>query len=188
MLRPLFIAIILGMSVGGAFAAPAVADKMAAPSVAIIDVQRILQESLAAKSVQQQIDAQRSKFQAETEKEENGLRQSEMELGKSREQANSEVYAEHEQQLRQKTLVIERHFEARRKMLDQAFADAKNSMSVALQSVVEKVAQEHSVNLVLIKQQVLWAEPSFDITDEVLNRLNKQLPQITVKMKEEVKE
>jgi Skp family chaperone for outer membrane proteins len=163
------------------------AKPVVASVTVIVDVQRILQESWAAKSVQKQIDAQRSTFQTETEKEENTLRQAEQDLGRSRDTLGPDAYSEREQQLRQKTLTVERHFESRRKVLDQAFADAKNMMSAALQDIVQAVAHEHGANIVLVKQQVLWADPTLDITSEVLDKLNKKLPQIIVKMADENK-
>jgi len=168
------------------FVAPAFsADKPKAPSqvIAIVDVQRILQESLAAKSVQKQLDTQRAKFQTETEAEENELRQAEQDLVKSREQLAANVYADHEQQLRQRFLLVEQNVDARRKVLDQSFTDSMNAVRSHLLQVVQAVAQERGVNLVLIKQQTLWTDPSFDVTDEVLNRLNKSLPDVAVVMK-----
>ncbi len=160
---------------------------IASPVVAVVDVQRILQESLAAKSVQKQIDVQRSKFQAETEKEENALRKAEEDLSKAHDSLSSDAYGEREQQLRQRTLTIERHFESRRKVLDQAFADAKNAISAALLDIVQTAAHERGANIVLLKQQILWANPALDVTDEVLSRLNKKLPQIPIKMGDEDK-
>jgi outer membrane protein len=160
----------------------AAADKAKPPQqvIAVVDVQRILQESLAAKSVQKQLDTQRAKFQTETEGEENELRTAEQDLGKSRDQLAASVYADHEQQLRQRFLSVEQHVDARRKVLDQSFTDSMDIVRSHLLEVVHAVAQERGVNLVLIKQQTLWLDPSFDMTDEVLKRLNKNLPDVTV--------
>ncbi len=146
-------------------------DKIKAlPIIAVVDVQRILQESLAAKSVQKQLDTQRAKFQTETEGEENELRQAEQDLGKSRDQVATTVYAEREQQLRQRFLSVEQHVDTRRKVLDQSFTDSMNSVRSHLLDIVQTVAHERGANLVLIKQQVLWTDASFDVTDEVLGR------------------
>ncbi|HEU0118337.1 MAG TPA: OmpH family outer membrane protein [Alphaproteobacteria bacterium] len=158
------------------------ADKMPAPVIAIVDVQRILEESLAAKNVQKQLETQRSKFQTEIEKEENGLRQSEQDLSKSHDQLSADAYAEREQQLRQRFLAVERHVQARRKVLDQAFTDSMNAVRAALLDIVSNVAHERGVNAVLVKQQTLWVDAPLDITNEVLSRLNAKLPQLAVKM------
>jgi len=158
------------------------------PHIAIIDVQRILDESFAAKSVQKQLETQRAKFQTEIEKEENELRQAEQDLDKAHPQMTADVYADREQQLRQRFLDVERHVQARRKLLDQAFTDSMNAVRASLLDIVNTVAQEHGVNMVLIKQQVLWSDKGLDVTDEVLGRLNQKLPQVTVKMAPEGKE
>lgn len=188
-MRVLF-ALFLGLLI---FAGPASAtdvvpkNRMPAPIIAIIDVQRILQESLAAKSVQKQLEGQRSKFQTEIEGEENGLRQSEQELSKSRDQIAADVYADREQQLRQRFLAVERHVQGRRKVLDQAFTDSMNSVRASLLAIVDAVAHERGVNLVLVKQQALWVDAPLDVTDEVLRRLNSKLPELAVKMEPEDK-
>ena len=173
------IVIMLGMV--GAMAAEAKKD-IPKPMIAVVDVQRILQESLAAKSVQKQLESQRSKFQSKIESEENNLRQSEQELTKQRGQLPANTYADREQQLRQRFLDVERHVQGRRKILDQAFTDSMDAVRSGLLEIVEAVAHERGANMVVVKQQTLWIEPGLDITDEILARLNKKLPQVTVKM------
>ena len=177
-----FIACLIGSTaVVVAAESPKQPPALSASMIAVIDVQRVLQESRAAKHVQKQIEAQRAAFQTETEKEENALRKDEQDLSKLR-SANSAAYAEREQQLRQRTLTVERHFEARRKKLDQAFTEAKNSMNAALTEIVQTLAHERGLSVVLIKQQTLWAEPTLDLTAEVLDRLNKKMPQMPIKI------
>ena len=156
--------------------------KFIAPVIALIDMQRILEESAAAKSVQKQLETQRAKFQTETEGEENELRQAEQDLNKTHDRVAADIFTEREQQLRQRFLAVERRVQARRKVLDQGFTDSMDEVRASLLIVVEATAKEHGVNLVLIKQQAFWADKGFDITDEVLDRLNKKLPQITVKL------
>lgn len=152
------------------------------PAIAIVvDVQRVLDESEAAKGVQKYLNGQRSQFQADTEKEENQLRSSEQELTKARDHLSADAYGEREQQLRQHFLAVERHVEARRKTLDQTFTDSMNIVRDNLIKIVERVAREKGANLVLVKQQVLWMDKPLDVTNEVLAELNKTLPKVTIK-------
>jgi outer membrane protein len=179
----LFLTLALALpSARAADAVPDVKNRMPAPIIAIVDVQRILEESLAAKSVQKQLEQQRAKFQTAIEAEENGLRQSEQDLSKAHDQLSADTYTEREQQLRQRFLTVERHVQSRRKTLDQAFTDSMNAVRAALLDIVNAVAHERGVNLVLVKQQALWVDKPMDVTDEVLARLNTKLPQVTVKM------
>ncbi len=160
---------------GWAFAA-------APPPIAIVDVQRLLQESLAAKSVEQQLESQRSKFQAEITAEEEDLRKAEQKLAKMRDAAEAQAYMEEEQKLRQRFLTVERRVQARRKALDQAFTDSMNAVRKGIVDIVADVSKARGVNLAIVKQQIIWNDQIVDITDEVLARLNKALPKLDVKI------
>ncbi len=156
--------------------------KLPAPVIAIVDIQRILQESLAAQSVQKQLDAQRAKFQSEIEGEENGLRQAEQDLTKERDKVSPQAYADHEQQLRQRFSTVETHVQARRKVLDKAYSDAMDSVHAAVLDVVDKAAHAHGANIVILKQQAFWTDQPLDITDEVLKNLDQKMPQVKITM------
>lgn len=164
------------------FHGPSQAASAPPSSIAIVDVQRLLQASSAAKSVQQQLEAQRAKFQTEITAEEADLRQSEQKLVKLRESGKTDSYVEQEQKLQQRFLTVERHVQAKRKALDQAFTDSMNTVRKGLVDIVSNVAKEKGVSIVIVKQQVIWNDAVIDITDEVLERLNKALPQVLVKV------
>ncbi len=171
------------------FAARAEAPgKLPSPVIAVVDVQRILQESLAAKSAQKQLDAQRLQFQSEIAGEENELRKAEQELAKQRTTLSPQAYAEREQQLRQRFTRVENHVSARRKVLDKSFSDSMNAVRSALLDVVDQTAHERGANLVIVKQQALWTDQPLDITDEVLKRLDKKMPKVVVAPPPPVKE
>jgi Skp family chaperone for outer membrane proteins len=176
------------LSFGFSAHAAAPAAKPVAPTalkptyVAIVDVQRILQASKAAKSARDQLETQRSKFQSEISSEESDLREAEKKLIKLREEAKADAYAEEEQKLQKRFLTVERHVQSRRKALDQAFTDSMNTVRTGLVDIVSQVAKEKGFSLVVVKQQVIWNADAVDITDEVLTRLDKALPQISVKV------
>ncbi|MDE2029499.1 MAG: OmpH family outer membrane protein [Alphaproteobacteria bacterium] len=172
---------VMGFAADGARAA-SVPARLPAPVIAIVDVQRILQESLASKSVQKQLDAQRAKFQNEIEIEENGLSKAERSLADARDKLSPQAYAEREQALRQRFSVVENHVQSRRNALDESYSTAMNTVRAALLQVVGAVAREHGANVVIVKQQALWTDKPLDITGEVLARLDKKLPQVTVHM------
>ena len=156
------------------------AATLPAPVAAVLDVQRVLQDSLAAQSIQKQIDGQRLKFENQIEAEENTLRQAEENLTQSRAKMAGDVYADREQELRQKFLTVERDVQARRKALDVAYTEAINTVRENLLILAQDIAHQHGANIVLVKQQVLWADKALDITDEVLSGLNKKMKDVPV--------
>lgn len=166
-------------------AAPSAVAPMATPVIAIVDVQRILQESLAAQSVRNQLEAQRSRFQSQISEEEKNLRAMEDELKQNHDKMAADSFGAREQKLREKFTTVERDVQARRRALDQAFNDSMGIVRTNLLEVVQTIAKERTANLVLLKQQVLWHDATLDITDDVLTRLNTRLPKVEVTIKQE---
>jgi Skp family chaperone for outer membrane proteins len=173
------------LCLGRALASAHAAEPQKPTIIAIVDVQRILQESGAAKSVQTQIEAHRSRFQSQISAEEKELREAEQKLTAMRQSGNSEAFSEQEQKLRQRFMTVERHVQARRKVLDQAFTEAMGTVRQNIINIVQRVSQERGVNLAVVKQQVIWNDGTIDITDEVLKRLNAKLPRIDVQVQPE---
>lgn len=162
--------------------------KLPTSIIAIVDVQRILEESQVSQNVQKQLDAQRSKFQKEIEKEENSLRKAEQDLSAQRGQLSSRIYADREQQLRQRFLSVEKHVQARRKILDQSYTDSMNVVRSALLQIIDEVAREYGANIAVVKQQALWTDQPLEITDEVLKRFDQKTPKIDISSIKEEKQ
>ncbi len=158
----------------------------AAPSngrIAVIDVQRILQESRAARSVQKQLETQRAKFQAEISGREKELNDADNELKELRNtNKDGDAVTEKEQQLRQRFMEMERDVQTKRHALDEGFTKSMGVVRDNLLGVVDSLAQAKGLQAVLLKQQALWYEPTLDITDEVLTRLNAKITDVPVKI------
>ena len=75
-------------------ATTAFAQAMPNPSIAVLDIQRILRESLAAKSVRPQADKIRGKYQKEVRNQESQLRKAEQDLARQRAILSPEAYAQ----------------------------------------------------------------------------------------------
>lgn len=166
--------------------APAAAvSPAAAPDgrIMVIDVQRVLQESLAARSVQKQLEAQRAKFQAEISAKEKLLNDADNELKELRNtNKDAETLPEREQQLRQKFMAMERDVQSKRHALDEAFTSSMGQVRAALLNNVADLAKSRGIQAVLLKQQALWYDPALDVTDAVLAKLNAQLTNVPVKI------
>lgn len=181
-LRTLLILLLLPLAL---HAEPKSAERASAlppPVVAIIDVQRILQESLAAKSVQKQLETQRAKFQAEISDQEKQLQAADNQLKEARATTPTDASVLGEQQLRQRFTEVEREVQTKRHALDDAFATSMGIVRTNLLDVVQDVAKQRGITLVLLKQQALWHDPVLDMTGDVLNKLNARLIEVPVKI------
>jgi Skp family chaperone for outer membrane proteins len=58
----------------------------------------------------------------------------------------------------------------------------------SLGQIVDELSREREFNIVLARNQVIYAKTALDITDDVLRRLDRALPQVRVAQPQEPKE
>jgi len=148
--------------------------------VAVVDVQFILQEAAASKSIQKQLEAQRDTYQNEISKQEDRLRAVEQELNRQRSALPPDAFGQKRREFEQQVADVQRTVQARKRVLDQAFNDSMAKVRDAVLQTVTEVAGEQKATLVLAKQQVVLAEKSLDLTSAVLDRVNSKLPTVPV--------
>lgn len=179
MLRKVVLSLLLLVVALPCFAENAPSTPVAAP-ILVVDVKRILDESKAAISAQRKIESQRGAFQTEIAGQEKHVRDAEQDLLQQREKLDAAQYAEKENQLRQKFRDVEKYVQERRRALDRATKISMDKVHGVLLDIVTEIAKKRGSQAVLVKQQVLWVPAAQDITDEVLQRLNTQLPDLPV--------
>lgn len=170
------------MFLAGAFlAAPGYAqgvEKPPVPSIAIVDVDKILRESLAVQSARKQIDEIAGNLQQEIASEEEELRSEEQQLLQQRAILTPEVYAERRQGLQERDASLQKRSRSLRQTLDRGMAQTMQRIQLVLFEEVGKLSEEIGVNLVLPRTQIVVAFDSFDISEQALKRLNDRLSEV----------
>ncbi|WP_119458642.1 OmpH family outer membrane protein [Rhodospirillaceae bacterium SYSU D60014] len=158
----------------------AVAQETRTPLViAVIDVQQIMQESTAARSIQTELERQREAFQAELAEQENALRASDQKLATERAGLSQEEFVQRRQELDQQAAQLRRNVQNRKEQLESLFNSGMGQVRQALLEIVAEIAQSRGITMVLSKSQVVLAANDFDITAEVMQRLNAKLPKVS---------
>lgn len=160
--------------------APVAANAAAPVTVIVVDTQRVLEESKAGRAFQSQM---REKVQA---------------YQKGISQQDQQFYAERQELERQRTILGQEAFQAKAKDFEQRIGDAskkaqetqreiaqgenqaRTKIATATEEIVQQLAKEHNASLVLAKQTVLFFDPSYDVTEETVKRLDQSLPTLTV--------
>lgn len=150
--------------------------------IAFIDVQGVLRASEAARTVRDQIESQRARYQEEISKQERELRTLEQELVQQRSVLAPEAFQQRRQQFEQRVAEIQRAVQARKRQLDEGYAQAMEQVRVALVEIVADIAKERQATAVLSKSAIVLAEKNIDISEDALNRLNQRLTSVTVKL------
>lgn len=151
------------------------------PTIAIVDIQLLLQQAAASQSLQRQADEQRSRLQKDWAGQEEKVRASEQELARQRQTLSTDAFDEKRREFERQVTETRRLFQERTRALESTFSQAREVLLGTLQQAIQEIAVERGITLVLPRQQVLLLrDPSLDITDPVLRRLNEKLPQVAV--------
>ena len=148
------------------------------PVFAIIDVQRILRESTAVKSLSRGIEERKGQYQGELRKKEAVLREADQELARQRSILSAEVYAQKRGELEQKVASHQREARKRKRGLEKLFASGMTKVRNELTKIAKEIAEERGLDLILSKATVVIVMPKFEITNEAVNRLNARLPEV----------
>lgn len=162
-----------------AAAAPA-GEKLAAPIIAVVDVQKIMQESAAAKGVQAEIEAQRDKYQKEISGLEDKLRSAEQELRKQQTVLSADALAKKRKEFETQVAEVQRTVQNRKRALDAGMGDAMGAVQKAMLEIIADVVRERGANIVLARHQFVIVDTKLDISDTVMERLNAALPKVAV--------
>ncbi len=146
------------------------------PNIAIINVQQVMRESTAVKSLARKIQEQKSEYLSELRKEEEALRKTDQELTRQRSILSAEAYAQKRGELEQKVATLQREARTRKRGLDQDFASGMSKVQGELAAVAKEIAEERGLDLILSKATVVIVKPIFEITKEAVKRLNARLP------------
>lgn len=181
----------LAVAAAVAFAAPVSAfaadpspapagEKLAAPIIAVVDVQKIMQESAAAKGIQTAIEAQRDQYQKEISGLEDKLRNAEQELRKQQTVLSADALAKKRKEFETQVAEVQRTVQNRKRALDAGMSNAMGAVQKAMLEIIADVVRERGANIVLARHQFVIVDTKLDISDTVMDRLNATLPKVAV--------
>jgi outer membrane protein len=148
--------------------------------VVVLDTQRVMQESKAGKAISSQMQQQISVYQKTISKQDEELSAAQQDLQ------------------RQQTILAQDAFALKLKDFDQRVSDARKRAQEAqlhlqdgqreaiakvedvMLHIVADLAKERGANLILNKATVVMFDTHFDVSDDVIKRLDEKLPTVAV--------
>lgn len=153
-------------------------------SIGVVDIQKVISESSAGKSIQTQVEEQKKAFQAELSKIEQELKDAQKSLVEKKDAVSKEEFATQRQAFDQKRAETSTLVQKRKAGLDRAFTEALQKLEKEIMTIIKGIAAERKFDLVLSRNNVFVSNDSLDISGEVTERLNKALQEIKVEVKE----
>jgi Skp family chaperone for outer membrane proteins len=172
----------LALAVAAAAVSGARAQSLPQPVIAVLDVDRILRESAASKSMRPQVDKIRSDYQQDVARQEGALRKAEQDLLQQRAVLSAEVFAQKRREFDERARKAHGEVQERKRVVEQALAGAVEKIRTSTIEVATQIASERQINVVLPRAAVLLSVQGLDITGETMRRLDQKLPNVTVEM------
>lgn len=180
-------AVLMTTAISGASAAPQTAPTTPGfpqPIIVVIDTQKVFTDSKAAQGVQVELEKKRVEFQDAMTKLETELRTKHEDLEKKRATMSEADFKKASDAFEKRVAEVQMKRDVLKFQMESAFEGAREQINAAMLKASDAVKTESGANLVLQKQMVL-ADSSFDVTEKVSAKLNKDLPSVKLTYKPE---
>ena len=176
---------IVGLNCASGFSTTAVAADARLPDTvkfAVVDMQKVLREAAATRAIRPQMDKLKETYQQKFKIYEETLKAENLDLQRQRAILAPEAYADQQKAFKKRVNERQREVQAVRRMLDQVSSAALSKVHRAFQEITMELAKERSLNLVMQKSGLLFVNPEYDLSADILKRLDKRLPRVAVEL------
>jgi outer membrane protein len=149
-------------------------------TVMVVDVQALLQNSKAAKMVRSQIEQKRNEYTKEISHQEELLRAERDSLQRQQASLSPESLNQKGREFQQKVNELERNVQGKRQALEKSNGDALQKIQEQMLKIIADIAKQRKANLVFQRADLVLFDQGFDVTDEVMQKLDEQMPTLTV--------
>lgn len=149
-------------------------------TILVVDVQALLQNSKAAKMVRGQIEQKRNEYTKEISHQEETLRAERDAIQRQQASLSADALNQKGREFQQKVNDLERNVQGKRQALEKSNGEALSKIQEEMLKIITDIAKQRKANLVLQRSDIVLFDQSFDVTDEVLEKLDEQMPTLTV--------
>ena len=158
-----------------------VSSELEPVSLAVVDFRGVLAKSEAARNIRSAVDEKREELRKYFLEVENSLREEQKNLSKKRSIVTAEAFEQRARNLKEKAQSAQKLAQTSNQKLKKSFDQAMDKVQKELLKIVAEVAEETGVGVVLFRSAIVIAVKKLDISKEVLQRLNKKLPEVKVR-------
>lgn len=155
-------------------------SKPASINIAVVDTQFLMANAAAAKSASAQIEQMRTSYQSEIKGKEDDLDKSAQALAKDKATLAPDAYTQRVNDLQEKAATLQQDAQDHETQFDNALNAASAQIAVAVVRAVDEIKKEKKIALVLARSAIVGTVGVPDITQDVLARVNQQMPAIVL--------
>ncbi|MGH9809609.1 MAG: OmpH family outer membrane protein [Terriglobia bacterium] len=149
-------------------------------NIMVVDVQALLQNSKAAKMVRGQIEQKRTEYTKEISHEEEALRAQRDALQRQQNSLTPEALSKKGREFQQRVSDLDRNVQGKRQALEKSNNEALSKIQQEMLKIIADIAKQRKANLVFQRTDLVLFDRGFDVTDEVMQKLDEQMPVLNV--------
>ena len=142
--------------------------------IGLVDIEGVLRSAVASEKVKVLLDEQREKFQQEFNVIEKQLQDTERDLTLKRGVISDAEFDAQRIAFQNKVTKVQQDIQYRRQALDSAYQKAQNDLRALAIDILAEIASEKKLDLILARNSALIFLPHFNISNEVLVRLDER--------------
>lgn len=147
-------------------------------AIGVVDLQRIMRESVAAQQARNEIEAKQTEYRDQISAREKELRAQQQELERQRTVLSAEAYNEREQEFLKEVEALQRQVAERNRQIEESLAYARSQVQGRALQIIAHIADERNLGLVLDKSQLLLVAKGLEFSDQALEQLNAELTSV----------
>jgi len=148
--------------------------------VGVVSIPDALRVSTAYQEADKVFNERHKKLDEDAQKEQVELRNLGQQLANERAKLSAEQIRQKERELQDRIAESRKKFGDRQRVIQEAGQYVMMQINRTLEQVVQAVALSRGVNVVLNRAQVLGTTEDFDLTPQVVEVLNKVLPEVVI--------
>ena len=149
-------------------------------AIGVLGVPDVMRASSAAQVTEKVIGARKEKLRVDVEKAQASWREMEQQLQNEASKLTPDQGRVRERALRDRVNSDRRALQDRNRIIQEAGQVALGQIERTLIAIIRQVADSRNMNLVLHRSQVALNVQEFDITDAVVQQLNRTLPTVQI--------
>jgi len=149
--------------------------------VAYLDMTFVLNNSKAGKGAQDFLQKSFKENQKKFLDEENSLKKEESDLLAQKTILSKEEYEKKSNRLRKKVIDYQSQRRTSLEKITTQRAEARQKLLEKLDPILKTYIEENDISLVIDRKNVLMGNTSLDITNIIVEKLNKELPSLSIK-------
>jgi Skp family chaperone for outer membrane proteins len=148
--------------------------------IAVVDVQYVIEHSVAVVELRKSIDKISETLHKEMADKEVSLKSKEKELLEKKSQISQVEFDKLVNSFYKEVSIVQHDTQQKKTKLEQVHADAIAKIHENVLQIIATLAKEMKFNIALPISQILYTDKHLSVTDEVISRLNEALQSVPI--------